>query len=86
MNITKPTVSRTVHYTSYGSPGGEFMPACRAAIITEVDDPDNPASAVGLCVLNPTGIYFNQHVPYEQPDDGPEGHARGGTWHWPERV
>ena len=32
----RPTVSRIVHYVSYGTPGGEYPPACRAAIVTEV--------------------------------------------------
>lgn len=31
-----PTVSRMVHYQSYGTPGGEYLPEPRAAIITEV--------------------------------------------------
>lgn len=31
-----PSVGRVVHYVSYGTPGGEFGRACRAAVITEV--------------------------------------------------
>lgn len=31
-----PTVGRDVHYVSYGTPNGEFLPACRAAKVTEV--------------------------------------------------
>jgi hypothetical protein len=31
-----PSVNRKVHYRSFGTPGGEFPPACRAATITEV--------------------------------------------------
>jgi hypothetical protein len=70
-----PSVGRVVHYFSYGSPGGEFPAAvARAAIITEVDDPGNPESAVGLCVMNPTGLFFNQHVPY--------GPNQPGHWAW----
>lgn len=69
-----PSIGRIVHYRSYGTPGGEFGMECRAAVITEVDRD----GYVGLCVLNPTGIYLNQSVPYAE--DG------GGTWHWPERV
>jgi hypothetical protein len=34
---------------------------------------------VGLCVLNPTGLFFNRNVPYDK--DG-----KGGSWHWPERA
>lgn len=32
----KPSVGRVVHYVSYGTPGGEYAPQCRAAVITEV--------------------------------------------------
>lgn len=31
-----PTVGRMVHYRSYGTPGGEYEPQCRAATIAEV--------------------------------------------------
>jgi hypothetical protein len=70
-----PSVGRIVHYVSYGTPGDEYPSACRAAIVTEVFD-----NRVGLCVLNPTGQFFNREVPYD------ESGASGGTWHWPERV
>lgn len=73
----KPSVGRIVHYRAYGTPGGEYPSVCRAAVVTEVDDPEAHDSAVGLAVLNPTGVFFNQHVPH---GDGP------GQWHWPERV
>ncbi len=85
-----PTVGRIVHYVAFGTPGGEF-PAGehRAAIITEVskaeylaiDQEDgtalDPELAVGLCILNPTGMYFARGVQFSaswQP----------GTYHWPE--
>lgn len=80
--MTAPSVGRIVHYVSYGTPGGEYESVCRAAVITEVDGPV-PASAqvdVGLCVMNPTGLFLNQHVTQD------EDTHRGGTWHWPERV
>lgn len=32
----KPWVGATVHYVSYGTPGGEYSKTCRAATITEV--------------------------------------------------
>jgi hypothetical protein len=76
-NQQKPSVGRVVHYVAYGTPGGEYPSTCRAAVVTEVADPDNPESAVGLAVLNPTGMFFNQGVPYG---------TAGGHWHWPERV
>ena len=82
----KPSVGRVVHYRSYGTPDGEFKPECRAAIITEVIDPENRTedmSWVGLAVLNPTGMYFDRDVPESFAKDG---NHKGGTWHWPERV
>ena len=77
-NGATPTVGRIVHYVSYGTPGGEFEPECRAAIVTEVTDPDS-SMVVGLCVMNPTGNFFNRGVPFSPS-------KAAGTWHWPERV
>lgn len=72
-------VGRIVHYVAYGTPGGEFPQGVhRAAIITEVDVVNS--GIVGLCVLNPTGMFFNQHIPYSENTSQP------GTWHWPEKV
>jgi hypothetical protein len=73
----KPSVGRIVHYTSYGTPGGEYPSVCRAAVIAAVDN--EAAMSVDLVVLNPEGLFFNKGVPYS--DD-----PIGGTWHWPERV
>lgn len=80
--LAGPSVGRIVHYVSYGTPGGEYLPECRAAIITEVLNPGDPdvGGTVGLAVLNPTGIFLNRTIPHDEV-----GHA-GGTWHWPERV
>lgn len=71
----KPSVSRMVHYTSYGTPGGEYLPACRAAVVTEV----HGDGTLSLFVMNPTGVFLNQNVQYDDLH-------QGGTWHWPERV
>jgi hypothetical protein len=85
--VQQPTVNRQVHYVSYGSPLREdgsqaFSSQCRAAVITEVDG-DN----VGLCVINPTGLFFHPiadgGVSY---DEGEGGEYAAGSWHWPERV
>lgn len=83
----QPSIGRIVHYVSYGTPGGEFTSQCRAAVITEVDVlPDGelpagtPYEGVGLCVVNPTGLFFHRHVGHDDL-----GHL-AGTWHWPERV
>jgi hypothetical protein len=80
--VTTPSVGRVVHYTSYGTPGGEYPSVCRAAVVTATGDPngaDEDLNKVSLCVLNPEGMFFNRDVAYS---DTPTG----GTWHWPERV
>jgi hypothetical protein len=73
----KPSIGRIVHYQSFGTPGGEYPSVPRAAIITETYQ-DAP-HLVGLCVLNPTGQFFNRTVAFDA--DG-----RPGTWRWPPRV
>lgn len=80
--MSTPSVGRTVHYVSYGTPGGEFSSVHRAAVITEVIDAEglDGGRVVSLCVLNPTGLFFNQAVRQD------EVVKAGGTWHWPERV
>jgi hypothetical protein len=78
--VTLPTVGRTVHYVSYGTPGGEYRSVCRAAIVTaEADDDAMAPSTVSLAVLNPEGFFFNKNVPFSEQH-------RGGTWHWPEMI
>lgn len=71
-------VGEIVHYVSYGTPGGEYKSECRAAIVTAVDTyqdgGDQHIGHVSLCVLNPTGMFFNQHV-FHDPN------GAGGTWH-----
>ncbi|WP_326811636.1 hypothetical protein [Streptomyces scopuliridis] len=75
----KPSVGQIVHYVSYGTPGGEYTPQCRAAIVTELPNPSyNDQEALALCVLNPTGMFFNQGIRHD------ETRKPGGTWHWPE--
>jgi hypothetical protein len=89
-----PSVCRMVHYVSHGSPvrpdGTQaYKPECRSAIVTEVaewpadisdSDRSNIAVPVGLCVINPSGIFFVEGA--MQSEVGREG----GTWHWPEQV
>lgn len=78
-----PAVGRIVHYHSYGTPGGEFLPEPRAAIITAVRSivPDHPelTQYASLAVLNPTGMFFNENVPYS-------AEPKPGHWSWPPRV
>lgn len=79
----KPSIGRIVHYQSYGTPGGEYLPEPRAAVITDVSDSfgtsEHPETRVGLCVLNPTGMFFTRGVRFaEEP--------KPGHWNWPPRV
>lgn len=76
----KATVGRIVHYVSYGTPGGEFKQEHRAAIVTEVPEGVANPQTVGLCVLNPTGVFFNRTVSYH---DG-SGHPGAPTCPNPE--
>lgn len=91
MTDQQPSVGRVVHYVSYGTPprsdGSQaFTSQCRTAHITEVgaDQADVIQGRVGLCVLNPTGLFFHSLA------DGGSVHQEdehaGGSWHWPERV
>ena len=73
----EPSVGRLVHYVSYGTPGGEYGQENRAAIITAVNF---SLRSVSLCVLNPTGLFFNEGVKYDDAE------RLGGTWHGPDRV
>jgi hypothetical protein len=84
----QPSVGRIVHYVSYGTPGGEYTSQCRAAIITDLAQPDEASDVVGLAVLNPTGMFFNRaaYDAWDGNDTGPGAEPQGGSWHWPERV
>lgn len=73
-------IARMVHYVSYGTPGGEYLPECRAAVVTGVDDYLDPASSVSLTVFNPSGLFLNQECPHA--DFSPTTPV-GGSWHWP---
>lgn len=65
-------VGDTVHYVSFGTPKGEYISQCRAAIVSEVGDilvdidryPGREITyndeIVNLVVLNPTGLFFDQ--------------------------
>lgn len=88
----RPSVGRIVHYVSYGTPGGEYQKECRAAIVTEVPLSAGDPVTIGLCVLNPTGMFFNRT---NTRHDGRVADETllcggldfpGGTWHWPART
>lgn len=83
-----PSVGRIVHYQSYGTPGGEYLPEPRAAVITAVPEYSSEGPNAGgegyvpgvsLCVLNPTGLFFNEFVKYSET-------PKPGHWSWPPRV
>lgn len=70
------SVGFVVHYVSYGTPGGEYPSKCRAAIITDiVKGTAEHDDYISLCVLNPTGMFFNERVEEDALKSG-------GTWHW----
>lgn len=71
----KPSVGRIVHYQAYGTPGGEYPSVPRAAVVTQVGED----GAVGLAILNPTGMFFNPSVPYSAD-------PKPGSWNWPPRT
>ncbi len=74
----KPSVGRIVHYASYGTPGGEYGIACRAAVIT-ADTADVGLARIpdiSLCVINPAGLFFNQNVRYHEGEPLKHGEVR----------
>ena len=75
-----PSVGRIVHYRSFGTPKGEFESTCRAAIVTQVGEFLTEPEVIGLCAINPTGLFFHERCRQD------ETNTEGGTWHWPERV
>lgn len=83
-----PKIGQSVHYVSYGTPGGEYTSQCRAATVAavhpitdmdraqaDIESWDYIPKIVDLVVLNPTGLFFNQRV--MQDEIG----KRDGTWH-----
>lgn len=76
-----PTVGRTVHYQAYGTPGGEYPSVARAAVITQTqaENPKLEEGVVGLCILNPTGMFFTQEVRFSEV-------PKPGHWSWPPRI
>lgn len=77
----KPTVGRIVHYQSYGTPKGEYQSKPVAAVITSVEETfTTEREFVGLCIFNPTGLFFNTKVPHAEADV-----PTPGCWNWPPR-
>lgn len=79
-------MGRIVRYVAHGTPvredGTQAFPSVeRAAVITEVEE---DSERVGLCVLNPTGMFFHSLSAGGSEYFAGES-APGGTWHWPPR-
>ena len=72
----KPTVGRIVHYQSYGTPKGEYKSKPIAAVITQVNE---DGSTCGLCIFNPTGLFFNTDIKFS-------AEPAPGHWNWPPRT
>lgn len=73
----RPLVGDSVHYVSYGSADGRYESTCRAAVVTELHLTYKDPTSRGLCVMNPTGVFFDRDC--RQSEDK----HTGGTWHWP---
>jgi hypothetical protein len=67
----RPYLSEAVHYQSYGTPGGEYPTACRAALITEPHEDGTAA----LTVFNPTGIFMHENLEHDE-------NRAPGSWHF----
>jgi hypothetical protein len=70
-----PSVGRIVHVVE-----DDRHLTCRAAIVTEVREGLGGRTEVGVAVLRPLGLSFNDDIDQDEENHSP------GTWHWPERV
>lgn len=70
----EPQIGSIVHYMSYGTPGGEFKPEVRPAIVVEVKG----EGVIAATVFQPQGFYFNKLRFAEEPTPG--------HWNWPPAV
>lgn len=73
--MSAPRIGDTVHYRSFGTPGGEYLSECRAAIVTEVHHHGEDREDVSLAVLNPTGLFFDRYIRHDE-------NKSGGSWHY----
>lgn len=79
--MQQPSVGSIVHYVSYGTPGGEYTSQCRAAIVAGVPNKVNDSTELVLAVLNPTGLFFNESVRYDEGAETPGDPACPGADH-----
>lgn len=95
-----PSISRAVHYVSYGTPGGEYPSVCRAAVVAEVgawgnvkNSPVIESGGVKTRVLTQeffpdavTLVVLNPSGIFFNAVCEHDEDKAPGTWHWPERV
>lgn len=97
----QPSVGRITHYVSHGTPiqpdGSQaYTKHCRFAGVTEVGPlTEEGQPDVGLCVSNPTGLFFYPLAAggcrYDEGSGSADWSCDGldhedGIWHWPVRV
>lgn len=77
MTNQTPSVGRIVHYVSHGTPtrpdGSQaYTSVCRAAIVTAVPaEQKEDGGCLSLCILNPTGTFFHEHICYSDGGETP---------------
>ena len=60
-------VGAIVHYQSYGTPNGEYLPEARAAMVTSIKE----NGVIDATVFNPEGFFLNQDLAFaETPTPG----------------
>lgn len=67
MEAVQLFIGAVVHYHSYGTPNGEFVPEPRPAIVSVIKED----GVICATVFNPDGFYFNKDLPFaETPTPG----------------
>lgn len=60
-------VGAIVHYQSYGTPNGEYLPEARAAMVTSIKE----NGVIDATVFNPEGFFLNRNLAFaETPTPG----------------
>lgn len=94
-----PIIGRVVHYRSYGTPGGEYTPECRTALVTEVGAwievgvshegrrADGNQWRTVEQTFHEDAVALTVLNPtgtfLNQAIPHDESREKGGTWHWP---
>ena len=93
----RPQLGDVVHYQSFGTPGREYEPACRTALVTEVgawittgtdDHGDGTRTLTQTWHREACALTIHNPTGHFLKQDVPhsEGARSGGTWHWPEDL